>query len=785
MVCHCPIHLTAVLALMVHAHSAAGLAEAPIRRDLGPIAARIMHEDCRLLIVGDSNSLRETSPRMLGSMMRTWKPDAWVGRVSQGIPSIDNGVRLTTSDVGFDVVPRRMWNAALDDPEVWSNGQDAFVPNRGTDLRTTGSGLSGEAVYLSASLTKMQDYHGGDWSAGSPLKARLVFARSVDGMESMRFLARRGETAGSETTFSLLDADAPRPVIDWVDVDVPAGEGGVRTEVRSPVGWTSDGEGAAGPCPANCTAGESFYHVTQVLWRPDQPGLQIDALAEAGFAAWDHLAEANHYDDAALRGYLQATRDPNLFLVLLGQNTRAGEFEDVDGVWRSHIIGVIDRMRSASLANDPDADPMFLLVAPWQTQSEVSRFFDMARVMDEIAESRSDTGFINLMAISGSYAHNRGRTLEPQSVHFGSAEGADYFTSLLWDQIERAEAGMADHALPGSIGALSDVDFSSPGTNVWVMPGEWTGAADVTQGECTIVGWDQTESRLSAPSGEAVVHVHPQAFCDVRRLTIEGGDGHLHDDGLRRGGAVFVEAGELNLESCLLQGGETDVGGLLSVIDGEVAVSDSRFIDGGAAVGGIMHMEDSVLWVIDSTLIGGAAAGDGGALYQDGGAITFGAVRIMDCQAVDAGGAALVVQGDFNGVDLDIHGCDAEVGGGVAIASGDASLLACEIHSNNASSGGGVSITGGVVRIGGSTLCSNAANNITGPWVDLGGNEIIDQCVCPADLDASGAVDVQDLLLVIEAWGACPAPCPADLSGDGQVGTDDLLAIIAEWGVCI
>ena len=66
----------------------------------------------------------------------------------------------------------------------------------------------------------------------------------------------------------------------------------------------------------------------------------------------------------------------------------------------------------------------------------------------------------------------------------------------------------------------------------------------------------------------------------------------------------------------------------------------------------------------------------------------------------------------------------------------------------------------------------------------MGGNILEDICVCPADLDVSGSVDVQDLLLVIEGWGPCPSDCPADLSGDGLVGTDDLLAVIAEWGIC-
>jgi hypothetical protein len=58
---------------------------------------------------------------------------------------------------------------------------------------------------------------------------------------------------------------------------------------------------------------------------------------------------------------------------------------------------------------------------------------------------------------------------------------------------------------------------------------------------------------------------------------------------------------------------------------------------------------------------------------------------------------------------------------------------------------------------------------------------------CAGDADGSCAVDVDDLVAVILAWGACsgcgadtsPAPC-----GNGQVDVDDLVAVILGWGPC-
>lgn len=59
---------------------------------------------------------------------------------------------------------------------------------------------------------------------------------------------------------------------------------------------------------------------------------------------------------------------------------------------------------------------------------------------------------------------------------------------------------------------------------------------------------------------------------------------------------------------------------------------------------------------------------------------------------------------------------------------------------------------------------------------------------CPADFDASGGVDVFDLLNLLGSWGPCDQPCPPfclqDINGDCVVGVPDLLDLLADWGVC-
>lgn len=53
----------------------------------------------------------------------------------------------------------------------------------------------------------------------------------------------------------------------------------------------------------------------------------------------------------------------------------------------------------------------------------------------------------------------------------------------------------------------------------------------------------------------------------------------------------------------------------------------------------------------------------------------------------------------------------------------------------------------------------------------------------PGDVDASGRVDIGDLLALLKAWGPCGTcdPCPADVNFDCDVGVVDLLLVLANW----
>ena len=49
------------------------------------------------------------------------------------------------------------------------------------------------------------------------------------------------------------------------------------------------------------------------------------------------------------------------------------------------------------------------------------------------------------------------------------------------------------------------------------------------------------------------------------------------------------------------------------------------------------------------------------------------------------------------------------------------------------------------------------------------------------DVNGDGFVNIEDLLIVIAAWGPCDPPCNADIDGSGVVDIIDLLEVVGQW----
>lgn len=110
--------------------------------------------------------------------------------------------------------------------------------------------------------------------------------------------------------------------------------------------------------------------------------------------------------------------------------------------------------------------------------------------------------------------------------------------------------------------------------------------------------------------------------------------------------------------------------------------------------------------------------------------------------------------------------------------------------------GGSVYIgtTGGAITDCNLNLVPDACDIAAGTSLDVNVNGIPDECevlnTCPADVSnpPNGVVDIDDLVMVIINWGACPLPCPPVCPGDVTqncvVDIDDLVALIITWGNC-
>jgi hypothetical protein len=89
--------------------------------------------------------------------------------------------------------------------------------------------------------------------------------------------------------------------------------------------------------------------------------------------------------------------------------------------------------------------------------------------------------------------------------------------------------------------------------------------------------------------------------------------------------------------------------------------------------------------------------------------------------------------------------------------------------------------------LGAAYICGSAFDGDTGPSDAFLVKFAPAQPCAGADITGDGMVDINDLLLVIGAWGPCPTPplvCVADIDRTGVVDIDDLLAILRGWGAC-
>ncbi len=252
----------------------------------------------------------------------------------------------------------------------------------------------------------------------------------------------------------------------------------------------------------------------------------------------------------------------------------------------------------------------------------------------------------------------------------------------------------------------------------------------------------------------------------LRGFTIRGGTvgSPLPGSALTGGGGVaLINAATALVEGCIIEGNSAQAGGGIVAVGGAPRIRECR-IESNVGLGnaGGAWLRNTNASLEDCDLITNNAGIRGGGVFAEGGASSI---------------IGTVVQGNLAGT----------AGGGVAWGGVGGSLNVSEsiVAENISVLGGGIWIQPGLVglQLGDTEVCDNEPDEISGDFVDLGGNDI---CVCNGDLNADGQIDGADLALLLGYWGECGnGNCVvADLNADGVIGGADLAILLGSWGLC-
>ena len=287
------------------------------------------------------------------------------------------------------------------------------------------------------------------------------------------------------------------------------------------------------------------------------------------------------------------------------------------------------------------------------------------------------------------------------------------------------------------------------------------------------------------------------------------GDGNTQPDECHGGGLLAIGNCRVEVGYCWFFDNYSEFqGGGLAAWESNIDVSDCRFInnvcdkgDGGALradlsqiriencefntndarSGGGIYSRLSSLEVLSTEFKNNNASLGGGAMS------TSGTASFHDCQfrTNTANQAAAIHMTDMN---ASMEHClffsnMADTTAGVEIGHDCVmTILSSDFQSNKALElGGAISVSSlAETTIRFSRFCENEPVVIYGKWIDGNNNAFTDTCYCLGDFDQDGAVDIKDMLTLIENWGA-PA---GDIDGDLTTQVSDLLILLQRWGSC-
>ena len=263
------------------------------------------------------------------------------------------------------------------------------------------------------------------------------------------------------------------------------------------------------------------------------------------------------------------------------------------------------------------------------------------------------------------------------------------------------------------------------------------------------------------------------------------------------GGFYNNESTLLSVKGCVFVENSADVwaGGMYNALSSPRLI-DCTFRENHAdnTGGGLMNHSGSSPELTECTFIGNAtgrssqnAAGGGMVNYVDCSPSLLNCT-FSDNSAVHGGGIWNYDNSNPTMTGCRLEGNAASRGGGMYNrVDSSPTVLDCVFTENLVDDlGGGIYSSGKSSRptLTDITVCGNAPDQISGDWLDNGGNVVSDTCRidCLADFTQDGVVDGEELTLLLNAWGTDDPMI--DVNDDGTVDDTDLTIILTSWGAC-